>query len=386
MTNSDQSALPSSCWCETETFSADLLAQLSTKTRSKVCICPACAAESRPIGPVRDASTWKSNVARKDWQFTLTKSELTELESATRQACKNQLEPTQFSRSDFALPTLGPRLGQIVNGVENGIGFALIQGIPVHQYDEHTLKVLYWGLGCYLGDPISQNSKGERLAEVSDRGNSYQDRNARGFASKAELVPHMDTSDMTALLCVRQAKQGGESRVVSATDVYNTILAEHPTYLDPLFDGFHNDLRGEGPTADINELSRRRVPVFSYYANRLSCSFNMRMIDNAFVKANVQPTPLARQALDFLRDVTLRENTGIRFSMRPGDIQLVSNYSVFHSRTQFEDHAAPAQRRCLYRLWLNLFNGRALAPRFADRYNTGPRGGVAVGTGAQYKF
>ena len=45
----------------------------------------------------------------------------------------------------------------------------------------------------------------------------------------------------------------------------------------------------------------------------------------------------------------------------------------------FEDFEDPEQRRCLYRFWINIPGGRELAENFADRYNTGPRGGVAVG-------
>jgi hypothetical protein len=374
------------CWCATVQFSQDLLNQLPEHAKNTVCICATCAAESRPQGEIHDNATWHNELETMAWTHQLTDQELLELDAATKNACERKLLPATFTRKDFALPTLGPRLAGIVDSVENGVGFAVVKGVPVHQYDEHALQVLYWGLGCYLGKPISQNSRGERLAVVSDRGNSYDDRNTRGFASSAELVPHVDTSDMTALLCVQTAKQGGESRVVSASWVYNTILSEHPEYLDPLFGGFHNDLRGEGPTTSIDELTNQPIPVFSYYANRLSCSFNSRMIDNGFVKSGVEPTPLARAALDFMREVTLRETTGIRFFMQPGDIQLVSNHSVFHSRTQFKDYAELDKRRCLYRLWLNLHNGRALAPRFADRYNTGPRGGVAVGTGARYEF
>jgi hypothetical protein len=36
----------------------------------------------------------------------------------------------------------------------------------------------------------------------------------------------------------------------------------------------------------------------------------------------------------------------------------------------------PEERRLLLRLWLNIPNGRPLAPEFADRLNTGGRGGV----------
>ncbi len=375
------------CWCKAESFSQDLLSQVPAGAVNKVCICAACAAESRPTQTVSEQATWRGDeVEDTQWRYQLSELEIKELDLATQAAINKGLEATGFGKSDFVLPILGPRLAEVVDAVENGIGFALLQGVPVQEYDEQTLKVMYWGLGCHFGQPISQNSRGERLAEVSDRGNSYNDRNTRGFASNAELQPHMDTSDMTTLLCVRTAKQGGRSRVVSASQVFNTILSEHPEYLAPLFEGFYNDLRGEGPTADINELTRQRVPVFSYYANRLSCSFNLRMIDNGEMKSGVALSALAREALEFTREVSLREENGVRFTMQPGDIQLVSNYSVFHSRDQFEDYDDPAQRRCLYRLWVNLENGRPLAPRFADRYNTGPRGGVAVGGGARYTF
>ena len=65
---------------------------------------------------------------------------------------------------------------------------------------------------------------------------------------------------------------------------------------------------------------------------------------------------------------------------------MVSNHSVFHSRSTFIDHVDPAQKRALLRFWINMRNGRALEANFAARYNTGPRGGVAVGEGARYSF
>ena len=93
-----------------------------------------------------------------------------------------------------------------------------------------------------------------------------------------------------------------------------------------------------------------------------------------------------RAALDFLREVTLREELQYRFKMVPGDIQMVSNHSVFHSREDFVDHEEHERKRCLFRFWINIRGGRPLAENFADRYNTGPRGGVAVGDGARYTF
>ena len=284
------------------------------------------------------------------------------------------------------MPRLGGRIEALVDEVETGRGVAHLHGVPVQRYDDDDIRVLYWGIGVHAAVPISQNSRGQLISEVMDRGNDYGDINARGFATSAELMPHVDTSDMTTLLCLRAARRGGESIVVSSTAVYNAILEEHPEHLDVLYRGFRNDLRGEGPTGEIDELTMNRVPVFSYHAGRVSCSFNYRMIESASVKSGVPFTDAERTALDFVREVSLRDTLGCRFTLSPGDIQMVSNHSVFHSRTAFEDHAAPERRRCLLRLWSNVREGRPLAADFAERYNTGPRGGVAVGDGARYVF
>ena len=338
--------------------------------------------------PITERSVWSARELDADpsWRHVLDPSELAELDAALDRVRAKGLRPGAFEREDFPLPGLGARIETLVDEVENGRGVALLRGIPVERYDHDDLRLLYWGFGVHAGIPISQNSRGQLISEVTDKGNDYGDVNTRGFATSAELQPHVDTSDMTTLLCLRQARSGGESRVVSSTAVYNAILAEHPEHLDVLYRGFHNDLRGEGPTGDINELTRNRVPVYSDHAGRVSCSFNYRMIDNAAQKAGVPLDHAERAALDFLRAVSLRDELGLRFSLAPGDIQMVSNHSVFHSRASFVDHEDPGRRRCLLRFWLTLRNGRPLAADFAERYNTGPRGGVAVGEGARYTF
>jgi len=344
--------------------------------------------KSMRLEPVTESSAWLPRELKNDvkWIHSLTGVEQQELAEATSDAIRRGLIAEEFEKRDFPLPTVGSVINRLVDEVENGRGIGLIRGVAVNSYDDAQLRILYWGIGVHAGHIISQNSKGQLLAEVTDRGNSYNDPNARGFATNAELVPHVDTSDMTVLLCIRTAKTGGESRLVSSTSVYNSILAEHPEYLEALYQGFYNDLRGEGPTGDINELTHQRIPVYSYHAGRVSCSFNSRMIENALQKRGETLDPQTQQAYDFMCSVSRREELTYRFMMEPGDIQMISNHSVFHSRTQYEDHIDPARKRNLYRLWVNVREGRELADDFSDRYNTGPRGGVAVGQGARYSF
>ena len=38
--------------------------------------------------------------------------------------------------------------------------------------------------------------------------------------------------------------------------------------------------------------------------------------------------------------------------LEPGDMQILNNYTMFHSRTHYEDFDAPEEKRCLFRLWL----------------------------------
>ena len=348
----------------------------------------AAAAEAIRSAPVDELSVWNGESLEADqgWRYRMTAAEIDELAAATASAKARGLEVGQFDRDEFPLPLLGPRIDAMVEQVENGRGVAMLHGLPVNDYDEASLRLMYWGFGVHAGYLISQNSKGQQLAEVTDRGNEYGNRNTRGFSTNAELLPHVDTSDMTALLCVRDALEGGESRVVSSTAVYNAILAEHPEHLDVLYRGFYNDLRGEGPTGKIDELTHAPIPVYSYHAGRVSCSLNTRMIENAATKRGIPLTTEEKTALGFIREVTLRDELSHWFRLQPGDIQMVSNHSVFHSRSSFVDHDDSSMRRCLYRLWLNLRAGRPLAANLADRYNTGPRGGVAVGDGARYAF
>ena len=179
---------------------------------------------------------------------------------------------------------------------------------------------------------------------------------------------------------MRQAKQGGESTIASSIAIYNAILATHPEYLDALYRGFHYDVRGEGVTGNSKEVTRNRIPVYSYFDCRLSCRYNKRAIETAAEKTGQPLTYLEREAVDMIARLTLDPTMRLSFRFQPGDLQLLNNHMVLHARSNFVDWPERERRRLLLRLWVNRREGegRRLAPEFADRYNTGHRRGVAV--------
>jgi len=330
--------------------------------------------------PVREASAWRASdlAADSSWIYELTDDDVSELNQAIAGIQFRGLGPISFGRADFPLPRLGNLISRLLHQLEFGRGCALIRGLPVGHYDAKMLSILYWGLGSHLGQPISQNAQGELIAHVRDTGRDYKQKNVRGYLTRAPLAPHSDSCDVVGLLCVSAARTGGSSIFASSMTIYNEILAHHPEYLEALYRGFHYDLRGEGATGDPNEVTRRRVPVFSYFDGRLSCRFNGRSIENGMTKAGVPLSALEQEAIDYIAELVWRSDIGFRMSFRAGDIQLLNNHVMLHAREGYEDHNDEGRKRDLMRLWLNLYAGRKLAPDFADRFNTGPRGGVPV--------
>ena len=56
------------------------------------------------------------------------------------------------------------------------------------------------------------------------------------------------------------------------------------------------------------------------------------------------------EAADVLEKTCVQES--LHMILEVGDIQFLSNEHVFHARTAYRDHAPPAPRRHLMRLWL----------------------------------
>ena len=311
------------------------------------------------------------------WVHRLSTDELAEIDEALAVFKARGGQEIGFERGTFRLTNLAVRIEAILAEVQHGRGFALLRGLPVEKYSRRDLETIYWGIGTYMGRPISQNGEGHLLAEVTDKGSSYSTNvNDRGYRSRDKLNPHVDTSDMTALLCVRQADDGGLSSIASSGAIYNEILARRPDLLGAYYHGFHHDLRGEGPTSSFDEVTHNRIPVFSFHQGLLSCCYNDKIMRSAHEKADKPLTSTETEAIDLLLEIAESPEIRLDFRMEEGDIQFINNYVLLHFRSAFESHPDPEQRRLLLRMWMNNYEPRPLADNFADRYNTGPRGGV----------
>ncbi|MFT5173175.1 MAG: hypothetical protein ACI8W7_001346 [Gammaproteobacteria bacterium] len=334
-----------------------------------------------PDGPIVGADAWRADRMREsgEWLVHLDAADIAEIDTAIQHADVDDRPIATITRDDFPLRALRAKLEAIREQVLNGRGFVLLRGLPVDRYSIRHSALAYWGIGMHLGHAVPQNAMGHLLGHVIDVGRTTADFSARTYQTNSRQYFHADSSDIVGLLCLRKAKRGGLSAIVSSVTVYNEMLARSPQLTAELFKPIHIDRRGEVPKGkDPWYLT----PIFNWHEGKLSTHYARRYIESIRRLDEVPPiTDVQRAAFDLFDEIVEDPGVQLRMEFEPGDIQLLHNPQILHDRTEFEDWDDADQRRHLLRLWLCTPSGRALPPAYAERWGSidvGNRGGVVV--------
>jgi Taurine catabolism dioxygenase TauD, TfdA family len=302
--------------------------------------------------PITGPKAWRGAELASDptWIVAWSAAELAEIDHALGVARASGRPLADVDRAHFPLAALASRLSQVLDEIYIGRGFVLLRGLPVDRYADDEVGLILWGLGRYLGAPLHQNPQGDLLGRVYDHGRTYGDIDVRGYETNAYLPYHTDAGDMVGLLCLRRGLAGGLSSIVSSVTVHNEILAAHPEYLGLLYNGFYY-IRREAALTERG-VSERPIPVFGHAGGMVSCRYIRNQINAGAVKRGVPLTAVETAALDHLDEQTRRADLRLDMDLQPGDIQLINNYTILHSRTGFVDGELPHQKRHMLRLWL----------------------------------
>lgn len=328
------------------------------------------------------AAAWYGpEIARRDdWMMPLSAAEVAEVEAATRALVARDADIAVLKPQDFPLPTLGARLrARVDDEVLNGRGFLLLRGLPVERWSIRESATAFFGLGAHLGSARSQNGKGHVLGHVQDLGLDVNDPNVRIYQTHERQTYHTDSCDIVGLLCLKTAKSGGLSALVSSTTIFNEMRRRRPDLLELLFQPIATDRRGEVPEGQKPFFE---IPVFNWHQGYLTAIYQRQYIDSAqrFPDAP-RHTPELVEALDLFDSLANDPALNTFMEFKPGDVQLVHNHTMLHDRTGFEDWPEPERRRHLLRLWLAADAARPLPEVFAQRYGSvtiGDRGGIIV--------
>jgi TfdA family taurine catabolism dioxygenase TauD len=322
--------------------------------------------------PITGPKAWRGDALAGDtsWMVTLSQAEIDDVEHALATAKASGRDLADIDREHFPLGVTRPRLDETVSELYHGRGFVVLRGLPVGRWSDDDVGLVFWGLGRYLGRPLHQNPQGDLLGHVYDQGRSYGAIDVRGYETNAYLPYHTDAGDVVGLLCLRRSLAGGLSSLVSSVTVHNEILAAHPEYLGLLYNGFYY-IRREAALTE-HGVSERPIPVFGAQDGVVSCRYIRNQINAGAVKRGVPLTALECEALDFFDEQTRRADLRLDMDLRPGDVQLINNYTVLHSRTEFVDGPEPHQKRHMLRLWLKFPTHWPVAPDFPEHMGYRP--------------
>jgi len=318
-------------------------------------------------------------MGRTEWIERLTPAEIAEVENAARDLAESSSDPTSISAADFPLPTLGPHLQRLLEHVLNGRGFVLIKALPVERWTARETAIAFLGIGVHLGNLRMQNAAGHLLGHVKDLGRSSDDPNTRIYQTRERQTHHTDSCDVVGLLCLRAAKFGGLSNLVSSTTIFNEMRRRRPDLLKVLLERIETDRRGEVPEGSDPYFS---IPVFNWHEGLVSAIYQRQYIESARRFPGVAPlSPQQIEALNLFDELANDPALNLMMELQPGDLQFVHNHTILHDRTAFEDFPEPGRKRHLLRLWLAPLNARPLPEVFAERFGSvtpGDRGGIAV--------
>ncbi len=327
-------------------------------------------------------SAWLGTEMRADpqhWLYELSEVEVTELEAAGQHFLSLDLDIGLITQETFPLQGFSDHLNQLRRTLLHGVGVEVLRGLPVQRYSQRLTAAIFCGIGVHLGSARSQNADGHILGHVRDIGADAEDPGSRIYQTRERQTFHTDSADVVGLLCLRCARQGGQSLLVSAESIYNRMRTQRPDLLHLLFDPIATDRRGEIPKGARPFVE---IPVFNWFAGLLTIFYQRQYIDSA--QRFKGAMPLSQQhvdALDLFDELANDPELCFEMQLEPGDMQFVYNHAMLHDRTAFIDWPEPARRRHLLRLWLSIEGDRPLPPVFEERYGSieiGNRGGIVT--------
>jgi hypothetical protein len=330
---------------------------------------------------ITDSTEWRGPdmAGCGDWFHILSDGHVDEVARALAGITGKGLELGAFGKDDFPLPSLTHELAWVQEQLQTGPGFAILRGFPVADYTDAELRLIYWGMAQHLGTPMAQSRHGDILGDVRDIGGTTQAEHGRGYTGKDELSFHADGCDVTGLFCIKVAKKGGLSRLVSAAAAHNEIARRRPDLLAVLYQPFYWSHRGQELPGSPPHYPQ---PVFAIKQGHFVARFLKSHIEWGHKSAGVAMTAEQIEALELFEAVTHDPDLVLEKEFEPGDLQFSNNLKVFHARTEFEDHADPARKRHLLRIWLSVPNSPPLPESFQAYYREIGAGQVRGGNQA----
>lgn len=254
----------------------------------------------------------------------------------------------------IVVASLSPAIADDVIKRVKQFGFALVRSEPCTASPESikTRSDELRRLGEALGTPVMQSSRMELVEDVKDY-SDLETSDDRGYRSGGELLPHSDPPSLIVLHCLRPAKSGGESSLVSVATIVDRMTSTNPELVEELFADFATwRVAGQHGIAEAGPGDDER-PVLARHNDVLSCELYRPFLEQAAKAQQRVLTDRQIAALDLFEQHSMSTDLTLKFVLRQGDTLVLHNRSVLHARTDYVDWPDIDARRHLLRLWID---------------------------------
>ncbi|MBI5088019.1 MAG: TauD/TfdA family dioxygenase [Actinobacteria bacterium] len=320
---------------------------------------------SNAPSPVTTSAAWRGDElgAGSEWIHVLTDEQVAEIEELGARFVADDPDLRTVQAADYPLASCTGAIEEWARAVDSGRGLVLVRGLRSDLYYDQLSAAIFYLLGLHLGEPMLQNSRFDLIDHVYATSDKTLDDPTALSARIRDVLPfHSDSSDIVALMCLRPARAGGASCLVSGAQIYNEILERRPALAPLMFEPLHWDWYRQDHHAPArtytSPLASVQDGVFSIYAGGLYVKTAQDYPEVPRLRAE------QLELLDLFDEIAMEPGMAIEMDFRPRDIQGLSNYAALHSRTGVVDGPEPQRRRHLLRLWLHREGGRPLAPGF----------------------
>jgi hypothetical protein len=323
----------------------------------------------RPIAEDSVANWTPEDLAHdSDWIVELDDQARQDIVRAVRLGFDAEKSLFDYNRNDFDFGRAHAPISRAFEQAKHARGIALLSGLPRAELTEQEFSVLSWAIGLHVGVARPQGKTSQYLAAVRDVGVEYRSSGGRGYSSNAELDFHIDGVDVVALSCFNKALSGGMSMVSSSLRAHNILVRERPDLAEVLYEPFFFSRQAEEAP---DEEPFYANPVFDVHGGAFFGKWNRNRINTAQKLEGVPKlSALQREAMDVMDETLRRPDVMYTMFLEPGDVQILSNFTTLHSRTEFIDHEAPEEKRVLFRLWLTPPDAPSLPPSWKPLFRS----------------
>ena len=322
---------------------------------------------ARAGAPVVDPAAWEPETlsSSDDWVYRFTDEDMAELANAVDRVEDREIDIVDVTGNDFPLPRLGELLSCARRELLDGRGLAVLRGLPVADWGRRRAAIAYFGMGHYIGTPISQNEPWPHIGACEGlRQKLRRPPIARSREQRSVGIPRRSCglcrTTLPAHLDEGWRQQARQLRDPLQSDAGRSARSRR----DP-DRGFPLDTARRSPT--------RRQALVPPAGFRLRTGLFQRPGAPAPISARRRGCP-AFHPSPTLRSKRWRCSSRWRPTVRrPSSSSRVifsscTTTSSCTHRTAYEDWPEPERKRHLLRLWLKDDDGRPVVPLMRESF------------------